>query len=72
MRSELRERAGATVRDAFATLRRCLRALAGLPDYEAYLEHCRMRHPERVPLDRAAFLREREAARYARERNRCC
>ena len=49
-----------------------LRAWFGLPDYDAYLAHCREHHPERTPPDCATFYREREAARYARGRNRCC
>ena len=48
------------------------RAACGVPDYEAYLAHCRSHHPERVPPTRAEFHRERERARYARGRSRCC
>ena len=48
------------------------RAAIGMPDYEAYLAHCRLHHPQRVPPGRAEFFREREAARYARGRSRCC
>jgi len=65
-------RSDGRLRRASAALARFVRALAGLPDYEAYLAHCRAHHPEREPLDRAAFVRDREAARYARGRNRCC
>ncbi len=62
----------ARLRVAFAQCRRALRALCGLPDYEAYLAHCRLHHPERTPPSRAEFHRERETARYARGRSRCC
>ena len=49
------------------------RAVLGVPDYEAYLEHCRMRHPERELPSRATFFRDRLNARYARGSNgRCC
>jgi uncharacterized short protein YbdD (DUF466 family) len=51
---------------------RMLRAVCGLPDYEAYVAHCRLHHPERTPPTRIEFHREREAARYARGRSRCC
>lgn len=51
---------------------RIARAWAGVPDYDAYLTHQRRHHPDEVPLDRVAFLREREAARYGRGRSRCC
>jgi len=56
----------------FRLLARTARAACGLPDYEAYLAHVRAHHPDREPLDRAAFVRDREAARYARGRSRCC
>jgi uncharacterized short protein YbdD (DUF466 family) len=53
-------------------LARIARACAGIPDYDAYLAHWRAHHADTPPLDRAAFLREREAARYGRGRSRCC
>jgi uncharacterized short protein YbdD (DUF466 family) len=55
-----------------SNLVRIVRALTGVPDYAAYLAHWRVHHPDREPLDRAAFVREREAARYGRGRSRCC
>lgn len=52
---------------------RGVRAVLGVPDYEAWLEHCRTRHPERPLPSRAEFFRERIKARYARGSNgRCC
>ena len=49
------------------------RAVLGVPDYEAWLEHCRVHHPDRALPSRAAFFRERVKARYARGGNgRCC
>jgi uncharacterized short protein YbdD (DUF466 family) len=59
-------------REVWRLLLRTARAFCGLRDYEAYLAHCRLHHPERVPPSRAQFHREREAARYARGRSRCC
>ena len=53
-------------------LPRIARAFCGIPDYEAYLAHCRLHHPEREPASCAAFHRERQATRYARGRSRCC
>jgi uncharacterized short protein YbdD (DUF466 family) len=49
-----------------------LHAVLGVPDYERYVAHLRAHHPEREPLDRAAFERERLAARYSRPGARCC
>jgi len=59
---------------------RVLRTVLGAPDYDRYVAHCRARGtgsdgaPVRdVPvLDRAAFERERLAARYDRPGSRCC
>ncbi len=53
-------------------LPRIARAFCGIPDYEAFLAHCRLHHPEREPVSHAEFLREREATRHARGRSRCC
>ena len=47
------------------------RALLGDDAYERYLAHSRKRHPERVPLDRAAFYAA-ELDRRWRQVNRCC
>ena len=57
---------------AWTRVTQTARALCGLPDYDAHVAHCREHHPERTPPSRADFYREREAARYARGRNRCC
>jgi uncharacterized short protein YbdD (DUF466 family) len=51
---------------------RTARLAIGLPDYDAYVAHLRLHHPERTPMDREAFFRERLAARYDRGRSRCC
>jgi uncharacterized short protein YbdD (DUF466 family) len=51
---------------------RTARLAVGVPDYEAYVAHLRACHPERTPMDRAAFFAERLQARYGRGRSRCC
>ncbi|TCZ56660.1 YbdD/YjiX family protein [Roseicella aquatilis] len=47
---------------------RCLcdtaRLMVGQPNYEAYLEHHQRLHPDKPPMTRAEFFRDREAARY--------
>lgn len=56
-------------------VRRCLQvlhALLGVADYGAYLRHMRLKHPHRIPQARTEFFRERQVARYARGRSRCC
>ena len=58
-----------TVWRAFA---RGARLAIGIPDYEAYVMHMRARHPDRTPMNREAFFKERLQARYGRGRSRCC
>jgi uncharacterized short protein YbdD (DUF466 family) len=53
-------------------VRRLLRAIVGAPDYERYVAHCRARSADAPVLDRAAFERDRLAARYDRPGSRCC
>ena len=47
------------------------RAVAGVPDYDAYVAHLRASHPERTAPTRAEFFAERQEARY-RSGGRCC
>jgi uncharacterized short protein YbdD (DUF466 family) len=53
-------------------LARGARLAIGIPDYEAYVAHARMSHPDRPPMSREAFFVERLQARYGRGRSRCC
>jgi uncharacterized short protein YbdD (DUF466 family) len=49
-----------------------LRRLAGMPDYQAYVEHLRLHHPESpVPSEREFFTLYTES-RYAAGPTRCC
>jgi uncharacterized short protein YbdD (DUF466 family) len=49
------------------------RLMVGQPSYDAYLTHMAHHHPERTPMDRIAFFREREQARYGgKGGGRCC
>lgn len=53
---------------ALATLHRII----GAPDYDGYLAHMRAHHPERPPLTRDEFVRQRLEDRYSRPGARCC
>ena len=56
-----------------AFLRRLTGALVGMPDYDAYLAHIRALHPEREPMSRKAFFRNRQEARYGKgSGGKCC
>ncbi|MEJ7809133.1 MAG: YbdD/YjiX family protein [Gemmatimonadaceae bacterium] len=49
-----------------------IRAVIGVPDYERYVAHLRLHHPDRVPLGRSEFTRQQMEARYSRPGSRCC
>ena len=57
---------------ALAAVRRVLHLVVGAPDYERYVAHVRECHPDRVPMTREEFARERLEARYNRPGSRCC
>jgi uncharacterized short protein YbdD (DUF466 family) len=49
-----------------------LRRIAGMPDYEAYLEHLRCSHPERAIPSQREFYAEFVRSRYDDGPTRCC
>jgi uncharacterized short protein YbdD (DUF466 family) len=51
---------------------RTVRTIIGAPDYERYVDHTRHCHPDRVPLTREEFARQRLEDRYSQPGNRCC
>jgi len=53
-------------------VRQSARLMVGLPDYQAYVDHVRAHHPERTPMTRAQFFRDRQQARYGSGGGRCC
>ena len=58
--------------DAWKLARETARRAIGVPDYDAYVRHCRLHHPDRAPMDYAAFFAERQSARYRGTGGRCC
>lgn len=48
------------------------RLLIGVPDYDTYVEHMRLHHPERVVMSYEEFFNERMQARYRGSGGRCC
>lgn len=46
--------------------------MIGLPDYDTYVAHVRRHHPERRPMSREEFIRNRQAARYGAAGGRGC
>jgi len=57
---------------SFRTFLTFLRKIAGMPDYDAYVEHLRTTHPERPVPTRQQFYEEYLAARYQAGPTRCC
>jgi uncharacterized short protein YbdD (DUF466 family) len=57
---------------AWRLARDTARRSIGVPDYDAYVAHCRAHHPDREPMAYAAFFAERQAARYRGTGGRCC
>jgi uncharacterized short protein YbdD (DUF466 family) len=48
------------------------RLAIGIPDYDVYVAHVLRAHPDREPMTRDEFFRERMDARYRKGRSRCC
>ena len=68
-RSRLRRRL-AEVRKA---LRQTARLMCGVPDYDGYVAHLRLHHPDRAVPSYEEFFRQWQDARYGRNGNaRCC
>ena len=54
-------------------LRETALLMVGQPSYEAYRQHLAAHHPERKPMTRIEFFRNREKARYGGAGGgRCC
>ena len=59
-------------RAAGEAIARALRAIVGVPDYDLYLAHVLEHHPDRTPMTREEFERDRVENRYNKPGNRCC
>jgi uncharacterized short protein YbdD (DUF466 family) len=49
-----------------------VRRIVGVPDYDAYVQHLRLHHPETEPATRNEFLKQCWDDKYTRPGNRCC
>jgi uncharacterized short protein YbdD (DUF466 family) len=49
-----------------------LRRIAGMPDYEAYVEHLRRCHPERALPTEREYFEQYVTVRYGDGPTRCC
>jgi uncharacterized short protein YbdD (DUF466 family) len=50
------------------------RLMVGMPDYDTYVQHMRLTHPEQTPMSYEEFYRDRVEARYGGKNgsSRCC
>ncbi|MFN2604199.1 MAG: YbdD/YjiX family protein [Gemmatimonadaceae bacterium] len=55
-----------------SSVARTLRTIIGVPDYDRYVEHCRVHHPECAPMTRDQFAHDRLANKYSKPGTRCC
>ena len=62
----------ARVRESLRRAAVVVRRIVGVPDYERYVAHVQACHPERPPLSRRDFERERIENKYNKPGNRCC
>lgn len=60
------------MRRMLARLAETARLMVGQPDYGAYRRHMAAHHPDREPMSKAAFFRDRQQARYGGGGGRCC
>jgi uncharacterized short protein YbdD (DUF466 family) len=58
--------------DQVKRVAKVVRTIIGVPDYERYVAHVRECHPDREPMSRAEFAKNRMEARYNQPGNRCC
>lgn len=48
------------------------RLMVGVPDYDAYVQHMKITHPEQVPMTYEEFYKNRVEARYGGKNAKCC
>jgi len=61
-----------TLKQAGNYLGQSLRLMVGLPEYDTYLAHMELTHPDKPAMTYEEFFRERQEARYGGSRASCC
>jgi uncharacterized short protein YbdD (DUF466 family) len=62
----------AEARDRVERVAKVVRRIIGVPDYDRYVAHLRMHHPEMTPMCQRDFERQRIQDKYSRPGGRCC
>jgi len=62
-----------TLSKAGKYLGQAAKMMIGVPDYDNYVEHMRINHPDQEPMTYEAFFRDRQDARYGGKGGaKCC
>lgn len=62
-----------TLSKAGKYLGQAAKMMIGVPDYDNYVEHMRVNHPDQTPMTWEEFFRERQDARYGGKGGaKCC
>ena len=62
-----------TLSKAGKYLGQAAKMMIGVPDYDNYVEHMRVNHPDQTPMTYEDFFRDRQDARYGGKGGaRCC
>ncbi len=62
-----------TLSKAGKYLGQAAKMMIGVPDYDNYVEHMRITHPDQTPMTYEEFFRERQDARYGGKGGaKCC
>lgn len=63
---------GFSLADQVRKVAKVVRTIIGAPDYDRYVAHVQKCHPDRAPMSRDEFAKNRLEARYNQPGNRCC
>lgn len=62
-----------TLSKASKYLGQAAKMMIGVPDYDNYVEHMRVNHPDQTPMTYEEFFRDRQDARYGGKGGaKCC
>ena len=56
----------------FASFIGIVRKIIGVPDYDTYVAHMKVAHPECAPMSKDEFATQRMQDKYSRPGARCC
>jgi uncharacterized short protein YbdD (DUF466 family) len=60
------------IQSFFKLLQKMFKLMVGQSDYESYLNHFLVKHPEKTPLSEKEFFQENLQRRYRKGSSRCC